>query len=266
MNSISKRAWRFLSLRKIRSDDFIHIIQGLDKLYFSGIDEDILLMNKFLDNKNHAIRLRTIHTCKSIINRSELQMDLIDQLNGLYSSFSLKGKISLIEIFQILDLEKRESLLMKHILDAESDILYSLIKALSGSKKEEIMDRFLYATNTFDHVIRRIAYESWFESISLMEFEERVDYTSGYAHQLIRATYEMEDNGDLLKEMLMHVSKSSLAQPKAYPEFILRYLIELVNKWEYDPDVYRNLHGLMVPAYFTFETDITDKERSYIIV
>ena len=114
-------------------------------------------------------------------------------------------------------------------------------------------------------MLKRKALETWYKGLENRQFDEIRTYASNKLHYLIRATYELQLDGKFLKKVLSFASINELPEPKAYPDFIIRYLNELIGTWEYDPDAYRSLHAVVVPSYFTFDSE-SDVDTPFVIL
>ncbi|RMG28152.1 MAG: hypothetical protein D6732_19070 [Methanobacteriota archaeon] len=263
VETIKAKIWRTIALRKLNSNKKFIQVEAILVLGRYGLPEDIEVLLPFLEAQDNLLRLNaTIVIRKLFKNDPEKQAK--DLLVNTYRQAKLLQKITIIEILQELPLEEREQLFGDQLASASDDLLYALLQALKGTTDIDLLDIILESANTRDLILRRTAYHAWFAGIEAMEKEKRLEYATPRLHQLIRATYENRDDGRTLNYVLGHSNRRDLPEPKAYPEFIIRYLIELINTWEYDPDVNRAIHALVVPAYFTFREEHDMKDRPYI--
>ncbi len=262
LENLSKKIWRGLALRKLKSKKLHTQVKAIQIIGEYGYPEDYEILLPFLDSDENIIRLTaTIAIRNLFIKDPQIAKNrLIEEFQNAY----LLKKITIIEILQELPLEEREKLFGKMIQEASDDLLYAIIQTLKGTTDIDLLDNILEATHTKDQVLRKVAYQAWFAGIENMDHETKVNYGTPRLHQLIRATYETKDEGNTLYFVLSHANKELFPEPKAYPEFIIRYLIELINTWEYDPDANRSIHRLVVPAYFTFKEEKDMKERPFI--
>ncbi len=271
-NIISRSIWKFLAKRKLKSENItikynaIHIIgefgneNALDKLYpFLSDDEQIIRNVASLSIK--SITGKMIKEDKSTL---EIQSMLIDLFRDVKS---LSSKISIIEVLKELPLKIREDLLGPIVKSSEDDLLYSILVSLEDTQNLEILEDMLMVSESKDIVIRRVALESWVKGLEKIEFDDILEYITPRLHQLIRINYELQLDGSFLRKVLSYANQSQLPSPKAYPDFIIRYLTELLGNWDYDPEAYRSLHAIVVPSYFTFsDDDLSESEQPFMIL
>ncbi len=261
IQKINTALWRFLAAKKLSSRSLPTKIQAIQLLAKYGKPEDQAMLLPLINERNNAIRLSATVSLRTLFRQDQsFKQALLDHLQNA----SVLTKLTIIEILQELPLEEREEIFADTITTATDDILYAVVQALKGTTDINLLDAMLKAADTKDLVLRKTAYLAWFQGIANMEKEDRIQYATPRIHQLIRATYETKDKGTILQNILAYADRKELPEPKAYPEFIIRYLIELINTWEYDPDVNRAIHQLVVPAYFTFREREQMQERPYI--
>lgn len=263
IEKVKAKIWRTLALRKLKSPKTFIQVEAILALGKYGLSEDIDVLLPFLDSHENLLRLNATIVIRKLF-KNDPEKSAKVKLIEAYKDSKLLKKITIIEILQELPLEEREQLFGDQLSNASDDLLYVLLQTLKGTTKTDLLDDILDAANTRDLVLRRTAYFAWFAGIEAMDKDQKLEYATPRLHQLIRATYENRDKGSTLKFVLGHADKRNLPEPKAYPEFIIRYLIELINTWEYDPDVNRSIHRLVVPAYFTFNEEGDMKDRPYI--
>ncbi len=263
LDNLKAKIWRTLAVRKLKSPKKFIQVEAILALGEYGKTDDINLLIPFLDSQDNILRLNATIVIRKLF-KHDPQKTAKNMLIETYKESKLLKKITIIEILQELPLEERENLFGDQLANASDDLLYVLLQALKGTTNTELLDDILDAANTKDLVLRRTAYFAWFAGIEAMNKDKKLAYATPRLHQLIRATYENRDKGETLKFVLGHADRRELPEPKAYPEFIIRYLIELINTWEYDPDVNRSIHKLVVPAYFTFNEERDMKDRPYI--
>lgn len=271
-NFISQYFWKMLANRKLGSEkttikyNAIHIIgefgseKSLEKLYPFLSDEEQILRNV----ASLSIKLITGRMIDNDKPTLEIQSKLIDLFRDVKS---LSSKISIIEVSRELPLKIREDLLGPIVKESEDDLLYSILVALEETQNLDILEDMLTVSESNDIVIRRVALESWVKGLEKIEFDDILEYITPRLHQLIRITYELQLDGSLLRRVLSYANQSQLPNPKAYPDFIIRYLTELLGNWDYDPEAYRSLHAIVVPSYFTFsDDDLSESEKPFMIL
>jgi hypothetical protein len=270
-NYFLKQLWTWQANRKLNSKDVPTQYTSLYVLGAFGSYKHVEKILPFLLNSVQLLRNRASKSLKLIYHRLEEIIEKASFEKDVYNAFekseSLIHKLSLLEVIREFSLQKREEFLGPLINQAEDDLLYIVIRSLSDTKNFDLLDAVLESANTHDLILRKTALKTWYEGIKLHEVSESLAYCTPRLHYMIRAAYELQTEGGYLKELLSHASLNELPSPKAYPDFIIRYFTELLGKWEYDPDAYRSLHGIVVPSYFTFEeTGVIDEDQPFIIL
>jgi hypothetical protein len=177
----------------------------------------------------------------------------------------LVNKLALIETSGAFRLAFRENLLGPLVVESENDLQYAAIRSIADTSDQVLLDTVLQASDTNDLVLRKTALETWYKGISTQDFDEILSYCVPRLHFLIRATYELQADGDFLRKVLSYSNLDDLPFAKAYPDVIIRYLTELLGQWEFDPEAYRSMHAIVVPSYFTFDDDDTaEGERPFV--
>jgi len=263
---LMENIWLFLAKRKILSNDQIPRYNSLLLLGNFSDDTSIKLLIPYLSDQDTLLRNAAIRSLKQILARSQKRSMHLNVLKERFQKAELIEKLAVIEILEVFDIEDREKILTNYLSKAEGDLIYAILYALHGTVEISILDRVLEISESPDLLLRRLAYRTWFEGLRSMEDENLMTYATPLIHYLIRSTYEMKDQGEILRYVLSNANRKDLPSAKAYPEFITRYLISLINKWEYDGDIYRSLHNLIVPAYFTFKDDGEGDDRPFILV
>ncbi len=270
-NSLLKILWLWQAKRKIKSSDVPTQYTSLYLFGAFGKFQHVELIVEYLNNPSQVLRNRSAQSLKEIYSRIENSeekdsfVSLI--LEYLEKSDNLTHKLTLIEVMRDFDLDLRERILGPMILQTENDLQYIVIRSLGDTMDLDILDAVLSAADTTDLILRKTALKTWYEGIKLYDLEASVAYCAPRMHFVIRAAYELQTEGEFLRNLLSHSNNNDLPSPKAYPDFIMRYFTELLGKWEYDPDAYRSLHAILVPSYFTFDDDESaDEDRPYIIL
>ncbi|OLS23189.1 MAG: hypothetical protein HeimC2_27420 [Candidatus Heimdallarchaeota archaeon LC_2] len=270
-NALLKTLWLWQAKRKLKSDDIptqytsIYIIGAFGKF------QHVELIIRYLHDSSQVLRNRAAQSLKEIYPRLENPEDknsfVVLILKALENSDSLTHKLTLIEVMRDFDLKIREKILGPMILQTENDLQYIVIQSLGDTKDFDILDAVLNSADTTDLILRKTALKTWYEGIKLHDLELSVAYCAPRMHYVIRAAYELQTKGEFLRNLLSHANNNDLPSPKAYPDFIMRYFTELLGNWEYDPDAYRSLHAILVPSYFTFNTDESvDEDRPFMIL
>jgi HEAT repeat protein len=267
MNLLEKLLWRWQGRRKLTSDQLALQYTALRKLGEIGNPKDLELLLPYLSSGSQLTRNATALAIKDMIIQ-QLDTDTITimqntVLDHLERSSKLTEKLALIEITGHFPLAIREKLLAPMITTSESDLQYVVISSIEETRDLEILDTVLNASDTQDLVLRRMALQTWYRGISDQPLDNVIDYISPRLHYLVRAVYELNTDGEFLRKATSYAKKSDLPHPKAYPDFMIRYMTELLGRWEYDPDAYRSLHAIMVPSYFTFNQE-DSKEQAYV--
>lgn len=269
MKITNKTLWRMISLVKLKSEKN-HIryvaIRTLGK--FGNMKDYERLLN-LVNNENLELLNSICYSIKEIIDR-ENNDENIKKMEEIYlekfeTMKGLRPKIIMIEMSRSFDIQFREQMWVRQLRDSKNDLKYTIISVLKDVKDLKVLDEVLNSAETTDSLLRRIALETWYSGLMKYDVETIIDYIADKLHFLIRATYELQTDGKLLKQSLSYSDKNAITSPKAYPDFMIRYMTELLGLWDYDPDAYRTLHSIMVPSYFTFEND-EGKERPYIIL
>ncbi len=262
-NLFTKPLWLWQARRKIHSDDDEIRYNAIFILGDIGKEKDISILEPLLHHNHHNTRNVAARAILSINKRYDA--DLISPLIENYSNeLPLTTQLAYLEVFKGIPLEQRVSLLSPFIGTSEDDLLYAIIAAIRGVKDLDILDSILQVSDNPDMVLRRLALEVWYQGLSEQKIDDVLDYCTPRLHELIRINYELQLDGKFLKDILSYANIGKLPTPKAYPDFIIRYLNELIRKWEYNPEANRALHAIVVPSYFTF--DETGDNRPYIIL
>ena len=262
--SLMEKIWIFLAKKKVNDPAKVPVYNSILLLGSLGDDSVVELLVPFLSNEDTLLRNAAVRSLKLILTDSEEKSSHLAVLKERFKEAELIEKLAVTEVLEVFDISTREEMLKSYLDRAEGDLVYAILEALMGTVDETILDRALKIAESKDLLLRRLAYMVWFEGLKGMDQETMMAYATPLIHYLIRSTYEMKDDGSLLRNVLSNARKKDLPSAKAYPEFITRYLISLINKWDYDPDIYRSLHNLVVPAYFTFKND--GDERQFILV
>jgi hypothetical protein len=272
VNPISRFFWKILANKKLNSNNIpirynaIHILgefgneKTMDKLYLFLSDDEQIIRNV----ASLSLKSITRKMIKKEVPTLEVQSKLIDLFRDVKS---LASKISIIEVLRELPLKIREDLLGPIVKNSEDDLLHAILVSLEETQNLEILEDMLMVSESNDTVIRRVALESWVKGLENMEFDDILEYITPRLHQLIRINYELQLDGSFLRKVLSYANQSQLPDPKAYPDFIIRYLTELLGNWDYDPEAYRSLHAIVVPSYFTFsDDDLSESEKPFMIL
>ena len=271
-NVISRIIWKILANRKLKSDNISIKYNAIHIIGEFGNENALIKLYPFLSDEEQIIRNVASLSIKSITRKIidkklptlEIQSKLIDLFR---EEKSLSSKISIIEVLRELPLKIREDLLGPIVKTSEDDLLYSILVSLEETQNLEVLEDMLLVSESNDIVIRRVALESWVKGLEKMEFDGILEYITPRLHQLIRINYELQLDGSFLRKVLSYANQSHLPTPKAYPDFIIRYLTELLGNWEYDPEAYRSLHAIVVPSYFTFsDDDLSESEKPFMIL
>ncbi|MCY3413277.1 MAG: hypothetical protein INQ03_16675 [Candidatus Heimdallarchaeota archaeon] len=271
MNPVMKFLWLFQSRRWILHENLrlqypsIHFIGELGNIK----DFDRLL--PLLSNPSQLVRNASTKALRTLILRNkenpEAYRHMINEIIFVFKNASgLIEKLASLEVIKLLPIAKREEVLSNLVLEAENDLKYQVIDALSDTRDVEILNSVLKASNSTDLVLKRKALETWYTGLSVQELDEVLEYATTNLHVLIRATYELQLSGEFLNKILSYAEVKKLPRPKAYPDFIIRYLTELLGNWEYEPESYRSLHAIMVPSYFTFDTSDNEEENPFVVL
>ncbi|MHA2502367.1 MAG: hypothetical protein ACXAE3_05850 [Candidatus Kariarchaeaceae archaeon] len=264
MNLIEKLLWKWQGKSKIGNDNPALQYTAMRKLGEIGSATDLELLLPYLADSEQIKRNTAALAIRDLILQqqdteviSEMRDKVVMQLEN---ARSLIERISLIEITRHFPLDLRETLLAPLIVQSEADLQYVAISSITDTQNLEILDTILDASNTNDMVLKRMALQTWYEGIANQELEKVQDYITPRLHYLVRAVYELGTDGEFLRKALSYSKKKNLPHPKAYPDFMIRYVTELLGKWDYDPDAYRSLHAIMVPSYFTFSKGEEEQE------
>lgn len=272
MNPVMKYLWKWQAKRKLTSQDISLRYASIYLLGELGKPKDFELLLDGLKNHSQIIRNVTSLALKKIHQRyqdkPEISDDLERQVIDLFSqSNSLIEKLAHIEVMETFQLSVREDLLSPLVIESENDLQYALIRSLADTRDQELLDAVLKASDTNDLVLRKTALETWHKGISTQDFDEILSYCTPRIHFLIRATYELQTDGNFLRKVLSFSNLDDFPTAKAYPDAIIRYLTELLGNWEFDPEAYRSLHAIVVPSYFTFDDDDkAEGERPFVIL
>jgi HEAT repeat protein len=264
MNKLTVPLWLMVARKRILSLNLNTRLSAIEIIGKYGSPKDIDLLIPLLNDEEHLVRNFTISALKELYRNEGIE-SYLDKLMSKLNSADLVRKLAIIEVMQTFDLSIREDYLSRYLDDPNSDLLSAVIGSLKHTRNIVLLDKILDKANTRDLLLRRAVYTSWFTGIRALDKTKRIEYTTSLIHSLIRATYEMRDDGLILRDVLSEADKKLLPEAKAYPEFIIRYLVELVNQWDYDVYVYRTLHNIIVPAYFTFDIKESDKQPFIII-
>ena len=268
MNKILQILWKWQASSKLNSSKLHLQYTAIARLGQVGNSGDIQKLLPYLQHDQQLIRNATARSIKLLLQ--DVETENFDNINRLIidrfeDAKKLTDKISIIEVVKALPIAIREIALGPLVAERGVDLQYAIIDSLEGTSDLDILDDVLDASDTHDSVLRHIALQTWYNGIESQEINEVVGYCTPRLHYLIRATYELQSNGAFLKKVLGYANRSELPSPKAYPDFIIRYMTELLGKWKYDPDAYRSLHAIMVPSYFTFDQS-SDNDRPFIIL
>lgn len=268
MNLLTRILWRWQGRRKLNHRDIGYRYTAIRKLGEVASVGDLEILLDLLGDQSQVVRNASSQALRSILDqvpdeqKATLEQGIIERFDA---SASLIEKLAIIEVMRSFTLARREQILGSLVKESENDLQYSILYALEGTQDYQILDDILDASNTSDLVLRRIALQTWYDGVSTRD-KEGLDYCTPRLHFLIRASYELQTNGEFLRTILSYADRNELPHPKAYPDFIIRYVTELLGKWDYDPDAYRSLHAIMVPSYFTFDETAGDQERPYVIL
>lgn len=269
-NPILKVLWKWQAKRRLNSDNPVTQYIALTILGDLIGRNQINLIFEKTDSPFQIVRTGAAFALRSCYLNIEESKEKAIQEELVISKFiatkSLREKITLLDVIRIFPLNIREELLGGLVKDTESDLRYSIIKSLENSAKHDILDAILESSETPDNVLRKAALTAWYRGIENEDFEDKVEYCGPRLHFLIRSSYELQTDGLLLKNILSYASKNDIPAPKAYPDFIIRYLTKLLGTWEYDPDAYRSLHSIVVPSYFTFDPQEGGDDRPFVIL
>ncbi|MDH5401906.1 MAG: hypothetical protein OEY49_05380 [Candidatus Heimdallarchaeota archaeon] len=271
MNFISKKFWIWQGRRKLNSDDLALKYTGIHFVGQLGTTRDLDRLYPLLSHQSQVIRNISSFSIKEIISRYKNESTIIskisESIHGLFTNSSLLiEKLAIIEVMGELNLQTRESWLGDLVSVSENDLQFVILRSLKGTKNVDILDAVMDASETTDLVLRKAALTTWYDGLQNQDIHSVLDYVTPRLHYLIRATYELQTDGLLMKQVLSFSEVVNLPSPKAYPDFIIRYLTELIGNWDYDPEANRSLYSIVVPSYFTFNDDKSDTERPYIIL
>ncbi len=254
-----------IARKRLSNQNNLDKISAIHVLMEVGTIQDLetLLLNLWKE-PTHEIQIEMLKAIKHL-TKSLNYTKATDIIKKYLSTGNLRERMLAVELCEPFPLVTRENILLEKSKESEDDLLFLLVRVLRGSKDLDFLDRIISHSFTKDLVLRRAIYTTWFEGISNLPEDQKLYYGTKNIHTLIRATYEMNDKGTLLNWVLANADRSDLPEPKAYPEFIFRYVISLIHRWEYDPDVNRALHQLIVPAYFTFD-ERNDDLKEFVIV
>lgn len=270
MNAVMKMLWLWQARRKLEHDDLIMRYPAIHLIGDWGNSGDFELLLNYLNDPSQIIRNSIMSSLKKLLvkyeedeeTHREMRSLITDQFNA---ANTLIEKISAIEVLRVLPIRLREMLLGNMVEETESDLQYQVINSLGDTQNIEILDAVLRSSESKDLILKRKALETWYTGLENKEFDDVLTYCTNNLHALIRANYELQLSGTFMKKILSYANQNELPEPKAYPDFIIRYLNELLTKWEYDPDANRSMHAIVVPSYFTFNQD-TDKETTYVVL
>jgi len=270
MNILERLLWRWQGRRKLNSDRPALRYTAIRKLGELANPSDFILLLPYLGDPSQTIRNATALTLREIIYQvedpaelEEIENSLVNRLNG---QISLSEKLSIIEVMRALSLRTREKILGNLVRESQNDLQYAVIQSLEDTTNLDLLDDVLQAAETQDLVLRHTALKTWYEGVGNQTLKSVQDYITPRLHYLIRAAYELQTDGEFLRKALSYSNKKDLPHPKAYPDFMIRYITELLGTWDYDPEAYRSLHAIMVPSYFTFEDSTGNDERPYIVL
>ena len=270
MNPIEKMLWRWQGKRKLTSDKGALRYTAISKLGEIANPADFQLLLDQLESNYKIITNAVAIAIRQLIEGVEDPQIETDMEALIFEEFKksshLSRKLALIEVMRALSLSFREKTLAMLISESHNDLQYAIIKSIEDTINLDILDDVLEASNTLDLVLRRIALQTWYEGVAKQPLKSVQEYITPRLHYLVRAAYELQTDGELLRRALSFANQKDLPHPKAYPDFMIRYITELLGTWEYDPEAFRSLHAIMVPSYFTFEAVSDDEEEPYIIL
>ncbi len=264
--------WKWQAKRKIQSDDLYLQYTSIHMLGEYGNASDFDLLINGLNHDSQIIRSVTSGAMKKILikyqDETEILLRFEETIVTLFrNSTLLVSKLAIIEVIAAFQLSTRENLLSSLVTESENDLQYAVIRSLADTKDRELLDAILKVSDSKDLVLRKTALETWYVGISNYNFDEILTYCTPKLHFLIRATYELQTDGDFLRKVFSYSNPEDLPLAKAYPDTMIRYLIELLGKWEFDPEAYRSLHYIVVPSYFTFdESESVESDRPFVIL
>lgn len=270
MNPIMKRLWKWQANRKVKGDDMFLVYASATILGKIGGENEIPLLLENLSHSDQSVRNASAQSLRDIINRNTKTdvyitfQDLI--LEKFEKTDSLRERLAIIEVMAAFTQLIREQILGPMLVDSEDDLQYAIIRSLSETEDKEILGSVLDSSDTKDLILRKIALQTWYNGVNNLDFDENLAYFSDKLHYLIRAVYELQTDGAFLRKVLSYANQNDLPTGKAYPDFMIRYLTELLNSWEYDPDAYRSLHQIVIPSYFTFDDPNENEERPFLIL
>ncbi len=270
MNAIMKKLWTWQARKKKMHKDLVLRYPAIHLLGEYGDINDFDYLLGLLADESSTIRNITLTALKKlIVNNTNNHQNYSHMVNGIVERFrssnSLLKRINAIEVMKVLPIAKREELLATLLIESANDLKYQIIHSLGDTENIQILNDVLISSDTNDLILKRKALETWYNGLNKQEFEKVRTYSTENLHYLIRATYELQLDGEFLNKVLSYAQKNDLPSPKAYPDFIIRYLNELLGKWEYDPEAYRSLHAIVVPSYFTFDQE-DDIENPFVIL
>ena len=270
MNPIMKKLWKWQANRKLKGDDMFLVYASAKILGKIGGENEITLLLDNLSHSDQTVRNASAQSLRDIINRNTKTDVYITFQDMILEKFrkteSLIEKLAIIEVMAAFTQLTREQILGPLVVDSENDLQYALIRSISETEDKDILDNVLDSSDTKDLVLRKIALQTWYNGVNNLDFDENLSYCANKLHYLIRAAYELQTDGAFLRKVLSYANRNDLPSGKAYPDFMIRYLTELLNAWEYDPDAYRSLHQIVVPSYFTFEESDENEERPFLIL
>ena len=260
MNLFSKIALRFFAKRRLRGESFAELFEATEILKEFGKTDDIHSLLPLLEKEDTIIRNNAVQSIKAILMRSENKNEFFSKFTELFNNAELIQKLSIIELIGIYPLEKKEKILVPLIGQTSNDLTFAIINAVKGSNKISVLEKIINVPVKNDPILKRVLYSAWFTGIKHLPDKDRIEYATNNLHKLIRATYEISSPGNLLEQMLSKANIKELPEVKAYPEIIFRYIIEMINKWDYNPKIYEVLHSIAVPAYFNFKKDGSEEQ------
>ncbi|MHA2092075.1 MAG: HEAT repeat domain-containing protein [Candidatus Kariarchaeaceae archaeon] len=272
MNPILKILWKWQAKRKLYHSDVSTRYTSITMLGELGSTNEVSLILNTLSDPSQVIRNASSNALKKIIIREEEDQPRIEEYEQLLirafsEASALIHKLALIEVMEVLTLSLREEILGDLVLASENDLQYAVIRSLADTQDPDLLDGVLQASDTSDLVLRKTALQTWYSGISSQDFDKILPYCTPRLHFLIRATYELQSDGEFLRKVLSYSNTEELPLAKAYPDPFIRYLTNLLQTWEFDPEAYRSLHALAVPSYFTFDDDdLAEGERPFVIL
>ena len=259
MIKISEKLWLYTAKRKLNKDNFQTKLNAIQIIGKFANEKYIDVLKTYLDSRQTILRNEAVKAIKSIIARNKCDDGLSEKLMKGFKEFSPIKKIAIIDLLSIFSIKKREKFLQDLIQGSNNDITFICIYAINGTKNIHILDKVLRITLINDFVLKKLAYDVWFTGISKLDENKKGKYCGARLHDLIRATFETNDSGNLLHSILISTKIQEFPIPKAYPEFIFKYIIKLIDKWGYNPQIYSRLHSTMIPAYFSFSNATEEK-------